>query len=75
MNDDWGPWASRIDDRERFVIASIEAKTNTLFVIDPCNGKRANIGVVRPPGVRHSCELYADSDWNDNLLSRNQCPL
>jgi hypothetical protein len=57
------------------VIASIDAKTNTFFVIDPRNGKRANIGVVRPSGRAPFLRTYADGDWNDNLLSLNQCPL
>jgi hypothetical protein len=57
------------------VIASIEAQTNTFFVIDPRNGKRANVGVVRPAGRAPYLRTYADGDWNDNLLSLNQCPL
>jgi hypothetical protein len=57
------------------VIASIEAQTNTFFVIDPRNGRRANVGVVRPPGRAPYLRTYADGDWNDNLLSLNQCPL
>jgi Protein of unknown function (DUF3892) len=36
------------------VIASIDPKTNTFFVIDPHNGKRADVGVVRPAG-RPAC--------------------
>jgi Protein of unknown function (DUF3892) len=56
------------------VIASIEAKTSTLFVIDPHNGKRANIGVVRSPGRAPFLRTHTDGDWNDNLLSLNQCP-
>ena len=31
------------------VIASINAKTNTFFVVDPITGKRAYIGVVNHP--------------------------
>jgi len=57
------------------VIASIEAQTNTFFVVDPRNGKRADIGVVRTPGRAPYLRTYADGDWNDNLLSLNQCPL
>ena len=30
------------------VIASIDAKANTFFVVDPYTGKRSNVGVVRP---------------------------
>ena len=32
------------------VIASIDNKTNTFFVIDPKTRKRADVGVVRPAG-------------------------
>lgn len=56
------------------VIASIEAKTNTFFVRDPYNGKRADVGVVHPAGRASYLRTYADGDWNDNLLSLNQCP-
>jgi hypothetical protein len=57
------------------VIASIDAGDNTFFVIDPGNGKRSNVGVVRPVGRAPYLRTYADGDWNDNLLSLNQCPL
>ena len=57
------------------MIASIDAKSNNFFVIDPGNGKRADIGVVRPAGRAPFLRTYADGDWNDNLLSLNQCPL
>jgi len=57
------------------VIASIDAKTNTFFVIDPRNGKRADIGVVRPIGRDPYLRTHADNDWNDNLLSLDRCPL
>ena len=33
------------------VIASIEAKTNTFYVLDPRTGKRADVGVVYPGGA------------------------
>jgi hypothetical protein len=58
------------------VIASIEAKTNTFYVKDPRNGKRSDVGVVYPGGGRSPyVRTHADGDWNDNLLSLNQCPL
>jgi hypothetical protein len=57
------------------VIASVEAKTNTFFVVDPYNGKRSEVGVVRPTGHDPYLRTHADGDWNDNLLSLNQCPL
>jgi hypothetical protein len=57
------------------VIASIELKSNTFFVLDPKSGKRADIGVVRGTGHVPYLRTYADGNWNDNLLSLNQCPL
>lgn len=57
------------------VIESIEAKTNTFFVLDPANGKRADIGVVRESGKAPYVRTYADGQWNNNLLSLNQCSL
>jgi hypothetical protein len=58
------------------VIASIKAKTNTFYVLDPRTGKRADVGVVYPVGLRAPfLQTYADGDWNNNLLSLNQCPL
>jgi len=64
-------WKWRRED----VIASIDAKTNTFFVIDPFNGKRSNVAVVRPDRGAAYLRTHADGDWNDNLLSLNQCPL
>ena len=58
------------------VIASIEAKTNTFYALDTRTGKRADVGVVYPGGDRAPfVQTYADGDWNNNLLSLNQCPL
>jgi hypothetical protein len=57
------------------VVMSIDAKTNTFYVIDPRNGKRSDVGVVRPAGRPAYVRTYADGDWNNNLLSLNQCPL
>lgn len=56
------------------VIVSIEAKTNTFFVRDPYNGKRSEIGVVREQGKAPYLRTYADGNWNNNLLSLDQCP-
>lgn len=55
------------------VIASIDAQTNTFYVIDPNNGYRSNVGVIRPEGRPAYLRTYADGDWNDNLLSLPQC--
>jgi hypothetical protein len=57
------------------VMASIEDKSNTFFVLDPATGKRADIGVVREPGKAAYLRTYADGQWNNNLLSLNQCPI
>lgn len=57
------------------VIASIDAKRNTFFVLDPVNSRRADIGVVRENGKAPYLRTYADGAWNNNLLSLNQCPL
>jgi uncharacterized protein DUF3892 len=60
--------------RER-VIQSIEQKANTFFVLDPRTGKRSDVGVVRPQSAVPYLRTYADGDWNNNLLSLNQCPV
>jgi len=57
------------------VIKSIEAKTNTFYVLDPISGKRANVGVIRENGRLPFIQTYADGDWNNNLLSLNSCPI
>jgi hypothetical protein len=57
------------------VVASIDAKANTFFVLAPKDGKRADIGVVRVAGRAPYLRTYADGVWNDNLLSLDQCPL
>ncbi|QBF26580.1 DUF3892 domain-containing protein [Pseudomonas tructae] len=49
--------------------------TNTFYVIDPVSGARADIGVVREPGRAPYLRTYADRQWNNNLLSLNQCPI
>ena len=66
-------WKMDVDAGQ--VIASIDAKTNTFYVLDPANGKRADIGVVRESGKAPYVRTYADGQWNNNLLSLNQCPL
>lgn len=57
------------------VVESIDAKTNTFFVVDDRTGKRADVGVVRPAGQLPYVRTYADGIWNDNLLSLNKCPV
>lgn len=56
------------------VIGSIDAKTNTFFVCDPQTGKRSEIGVVREQGKAPYLRTDADGNWNNNLLSLDQCP-
>jgi Protein of unknown function (DUF3892) len=57
------------------VIASIEAGTNTFYVLDNKTGKRADVAVVRPPGRAPFLRTHADGYWNDNLLALDQCRL
>ena len=55
------------------VVASIEAGTNTFFVIDAV-GHRSNVGVVDPGNGRLKyLRTYADGDWNNNLLALPEC--
>ena len=49
---------SFISKREQ-VIASIEAGTNTFYVLDKKTGKRSDVGVVRPAGERRTCATQA----------------
>ncbi len=56
------------------VIRSIDAKTNTFYVIDPTSGKKAYVGVVRVSDGRPPyLQTYADGIWTNNLLSLPQC--
>lgn len=68
------PAAGWVWPREK-VVESIEAKTNTFFVVDPRTGKRATVGVVHSAGKAPYLRTHADGVWNDNLLSLNQCLL
>jgi len=56
------------------VVASIDEKSNTFFVLDSKSGKRANVGVVRESGKVPYIRTYADGIWTDNLLSLPSCP-
>ena len=71
------PWKSArgMEGTREDVIRSIDAGTNTFFVLDPYTGKRSDVGVVRPSGRAPYVRTHADGDWNDNLLSLNQCTL
>lgn len=56
------------------VIQSIDAKTNTFFVIDAAE-HRSEVGVVDPgQGRARYVGTYADGDWNNNLLALSNCP-
>ena len=57
------------------VVRSIEARENTFYVLDPITHQRADVGVRRIPGHEPFLQTHADNDWNNNLLSLNQCPL
>jgi hypothetical protein len=59
--------------RKEDVIASIEAKTNSFYVVDPQTGKRADVGVIRPTYGAPYLRTHADGYWNDNLLSLYEC--
>ena len=55
------------------VIQSIEAKTNTFYVIDAA-GHRSDVGVVNPGNGRAKyVRTYRDGDWNNNLLALPEC--
>ena len=55
------------------VVSSIDAKTNTFYVLDPFSRKRAEVGVVRESGKAPYLRTYADGNWNNNLLSLPHC--
>lgn len=57
------------------VIHKIENKIDTFYVKDSKTGKVAYVGVIRILGKMPFIRTYADGDWNDNLLSLNQCPV
>jgi hypothetical protein len=57
------------------VIRSIDAGTNTFYVLDPYTGMRSDVGVVRTAGKAPYVRTRADGDWNNNLLSLNQCSI
>lgn len=60
--------------RREAVIESIDAKTNTFYVLNPEGTKRANVVVVRPTDGRAPfLQTHADGQWNDNLLSLMDC--
>jgi hypothetical protein len=56
-------------------IASIDAKINAFYVVDPASGRKAYIGVMRDGVHAPYLRTYADGYWRDNLLSLNQCPI
>ncbi len=68
------PAAQWIWLREK-VIESIDSKTNTFYVLDPVSGRKAYVGVVREAGKQPYLRTHADGQWNNNLLSLNQCPI
>jgi hypothetical protein len=55
------------------VIARIDAGLILSLLSTPATVN--DLGVMRPAGRAPYLRTYADGDWNDNLLSLNQCPL
>lgn len=54
------------------VIRLIEARTDTFYVSQ--GGNYSDVGVVYPASPRLPyLRTYADSTWNDNLLSLPEC--
>jgi len=53
------------------VIASIKDKSNTFYTQDQY-GNRAYIGVVDDPDGEY-LRTHANGQWNDNLLSLDEC--
>ncbi len=57
-------------------IDHIARKVNSFYVVDPrIPSKVAYVGVVRPAYGHPYLRTYADGDWNDNLLSLNECSI
>jgi hypothetical protein len=55
-------------------IRFIESGEHTFHVVDPNNGKRAYVGVVRGEGNKAPyLKTHADGQYNNNLLSLSQC--
>ena len=55
------------------VINSINAETNTFYVLD-AQGHRSTVGVVTPTDGRDPyLWTYADGEWNNNLLALPEC--
>ena len=56
------------------VINSINAQTNTFYVLDAQN-HRSKVGVVTPTDGRAPyLRTHADGAWNNNLLALPECP-
>jgi len=54
--------------QRELVITSINAKTNTFYVLE--SGRRSEVGVVNPNDGRSPfLRTHADGYWNDNLLA------
>lgn len=54
------------------VIASIDAQTNTFYVLQ--GGKRSEVGVFDPGNGRaRYVRTHADGYWNNNLLALPEC--
>jgi hypothetical protein len=56
-------------------IRRIDSGSDIFYVKDPQSDKIALIFVRREFGKIPFLQTYADRDWNDNLLSLNQCSI
>ena len=50
-------------------VAEIKSRTNSFYVVDSSNGKRAVVEIYKEIYLR----TKADGDWKDNLLSLGKC--
>ncbi len=57
------------------VVYEINNNINSYYTKDPYTGQVAWVGVVNPSYGDPYLRTYADGDWNDNLLSLNECTL
>jgi len=55
-------------------INRIDGRIDFFYTIDRVTGVRADVGVVREPGITPFLRTYADGIWNNNLVALPQCP-
>lgn len=54
-------------------IVRIDSGDEKFYTVDPDDGKKVYIGVVREAGKNPYLRTYADGDWNNNLLAQKEC--